>query len=217
MLLAIDTATRAVSLALSDGQTILAESTWLTSNHHTVELTPALHDLLARAGVSPPNLTALAVTRGPGSYTGLRIGMSLAKGLALAASPPLPIISIPTLDVTAAAQPHLADRLCAVAQAGRKRINAGYYRWGEDEGWQVDSEPFITEWGTLLETITGTWQVAGEIDPAGREAVSHRSQVLVAPLAARLRRAGYLAQLAYRKLSAGQPADPALAAPVYLS
>jgi len=146
MLLAIDTATRTVSLALSDGQNILAESTWQTANHHTVELTPALHELLERVGVSPHNLTALAVTRGPGSYTGLRIGMSLAKGLALAASPPLPIVSIPTLDVTAAAQPHRADRLCAVAQAGRKRVNAGYYRWDEDEGWQADGAPFITDW-----------------------------------------------------------------------
>jgi tRNA threonylcarbamoyladenosine biosynthesis protein TsaB len=217
MLLAIDTATRSVSLALSDGQNILAESTWNTANHHTVELTPALHDLLARAGVSPSSLTALAVTRGPGSYTGLRIGMSLAKGLALAATPPLPIVNIPTLDVTAVAQPHHTDRLCAVAQAGRKRINAGTYQWVEDQGWLAEGDPFITVWTELLDVLKGDWQIAGEIDATGREALSHAPHILVASPAAGLRRAGYLAELAHRQLAAGFPADPATAAPIYLT
>ena len=217
MLLAIDTATRSVSLALSDGQNILAESTWQTANHHTVELTPALHDLLARAGISPASLTSLAVTRGPGSYTGLRIGMSLAKGLALAATPPLPIVSVPTLDVTAAAQPHLTERLCAIAQAGRKRINAGIYLWDEDQGWLADGEPFISMWADLLDRLKGDWQIAGEIDTAGHEALSHAPDIIATSPAEGLRRAGYLAELAYRELAAGSPADPASAAPIYLA
>lgn len=217
MLLAIDTATRSVSLALSDGQNILAESTWQTANHHTVELTPALHDLLARAGVSPSSLTALAVTRGPGSYTGLRIGMSLAKGLALAATPPLPIVTIPTLDVTAYAQPHHAHQLCAIAQAGRKRINAGTYRWEKDEGWLAEGDPFITVWSELLERLEGDLQIAGEIDAAGRETLSHAPNIRIASPAAGLRRASFLAELAHRQLAAGYPADPATAALIYLT
>ncbi len=171
MILAIDTATRSVSLALHDGQQVRAELTWQTADHHTVELTPALHNLLRQAGAAPRDLTALAVTLGPGSYTGLRIGMSLAKGLALAASPPLPLFGAPTLDVVAVAQPHLAGQLCAVAQAGRGRVNAGFYRWSE-RGWQTAEPPFITTWEALRELLPGPTQVAGEIDERGREALS---------------------------------------------
>lgn len=217
MLLAIDTATRTISLALSDGQSILAETTWRTANHHTIELAPALRDVLARAGVEPAALTALAVTRGPGSYTGLRIGMSLAKGLSLAASPSLPIIAVPTLDVTAAAQPHLADRLCAVAQAGRQRINVGYYVWTADSGWCPQNEPFITTWDKMLLSVHGKIQVAGEIDAAGYDVLTDHPAVIVASPGMSLRRAGFLAEIAFRQLAAGAAADPASAAPIYLT
>ncbi|HOA23114.1 MAG TPA: tRNA (adenosine(37)-N6)-threonylcarbamoyltransferase complex dimerization subunit type 1 TsaB [Aggregatilineales bacterium] len=217
MILAIDTATRNVSLALHDGHEVIAEMTWRTANHHTVELTPALSDMLRYSGVTPADLTALAVTLGPGSYTGLRIGMSLAKGIALAASPPLPLVGIPTLDVVAAAQPHEAERLVAVAQAGRRRINAGLYEWGE-AGWQSTGEPFITTWEKLLDRLETTTQVAGEIDAAGAELLAAvPNRVIVASPAQNVRRAGYLAELALRRLQAGAPADAAAIAPVYLS
>jgi tRNA threonylcarbamoyladenosine biosynthesis protein TsaB len=215
MLLAIDTATRMIGLALHDGVQLCAESTWRTANHHTVELTPALDRMLARVGVSTAALTALAVTLGPGSYTGLRIGMSLAKGLALAADPPLPIVGIPTLDVVAAAQPHHADRLCAVAQAGRGRINAGFYDWAGEAGWQSGELPVITTWGALAAQIAEPTQVAGEVDAQGREALAGNDAAIVANAALGLRRAGFLAELALRRLRAGESADPAAIAPVY--
>jgi tRNA threonylcarbamoyladenosine biosynthesis protein TsaB len=215
MILAIDTATRMIGLALHDGSQLCAESTWRTANHHTVELTPALDRMLTRVGVSTADLTALAVTLGPGSYTGLRIGMSLAKGLALAATPPLPIVGVPTLDVVAAAQPHVVDRLCAVAQAGRGRINAGFYDWAGEAGWQSGKQPVIMSWETLVEQIDKPTQVAGEVDAAGREALAANGAAIVANAALSLRRAGFLAELALRQLRAGASADPAVIAPVY--
>jgi tRNA threonylcarbamoyladenosine biosynthesis protein TsaB len=217
MLLAIDTATRTISLALSDGQSILAETTWRTANHHTIELAPALHDMLARAGVKPADLTALAVTRGPGSYAGLRIGMSLAKGLSLAASPPLPIVAISTLDVTAAAQPHLADHLYAVAQAGRQRINVGTYDWAMEGGWHPQGEPFITTWEKMLLSVDKKIQVAGEIDAAGYNLLTDHPAVIAASPGMGLRRAGFLAEIAFHQLASGAAADPATAAPIYLT
>jgi tRNA threonylcarbamoyladenosine biosynthesis protein TsaB len=217
MLLAIDTATRIVSLALHDGTAILAEETWRTADHHTVELTPALQGLLARVGIEAAGLTALAAALGPGSYTGLRIGLSLAKGLALAASPPLPLIGIPTLDVVAAAQPHTTDTLVAVTQAGRRRINAGFYGWRAD-GWQAEGDPFITTWGELSERLDGLAQVAGEVDAEGYEILAGRSdRVIIASAALGLRRAGFMAELALRRLQAGAAADAASTAPIYLS
>ena len=217
MLLAIDTATRNVSLALHDGTAILAEETWRTADHHTVELTPALQGLLTRVGIEATALTALAAALGPGSYTGLRIGMSLAKGLALAASPPLPLIGIPTLDVVAAAQPHAADTLIAVTQAGRRRINAGFYRW-QASGWQAEGDPFITTWGELSARIDGPAQIVGEVDAEGHAILAGRSdRVIIASAALGLRRAGFMAELALRRLEAGAAADAASTAPIYLS
>ena len=89
MLLALDTATRNISLALHDGQAVLAEQTWRSAQHPTAELAPQVALLLLRAGLQPAGLQAVAVAIGPGSYTGLRIGLGLAKGLALAQAIPL--------------------------------------------------------------------------------------------------------------------------------
>ena len=92
MLLAIDTATRIMSLALHDGRNLLAEMTWHTANNHTAELAPAIQDILRRCDTTMTGLTAVGVSTGPGSFTGLRIGVALFAGaLILAATGVLPI------------------------------------------------------------------------------------------------------------------------------
>ncbi len=217
MILALDTATRVVSLAVHDGHEVIAESTWRTANHHTVELASAVEAILARAESPPRALRAIAVALGPGSYTGLRIGLSLAKGMSLAAVPPIPLIGIPTLDIAAAAQPHtFFDRLCVVAQAGRGRINAGFYEWLQDR-WQPAGSPVTVGWPDLVSHLQMPTQVSGEISPAGREALAPLNQrVHLAPGAFALRRAGFLAELACQRLAAGQVDDPASLSPIYL-
>ena len=84
MLLAIDTATNSIGIALHDGNQLISEHHWISQRYHTVQLAPEIALMLRRSEKSASGLTALAVARGPGSYTGLRIGMALAKGLALA-------------------------------------------------------------------------------------------------------------------------------------
>ena len=84
MLLAVDTSTLWVGLALYDGKSVISEETWLSQNHHSVELAPALASLLGRSGVTGHDLSALAIALGPGSFTSLRIGLAFIKGLALA-------------------------------------------------------------------------------------------------------------------------------------
>ncbi len=217
MILAIDTATRIVSIALHDGSHIIAENTWRSAGHHTVEVAPALQHMLERVQVALADLVAIAVPRGPGSYTGLRIGMSLAKGLALTTSPPLPLIAVPTLDITAYAQPPLRPHLCAVAQAGRRRINAGFYRRAGD-CWVSQGEPFIATWENLIPRLPELGLVAGEIDPQGAELLNALGdRVLVAPEIQGLRRASSLAEIASHRLRAGQLDDTPLLAPIYLS
>ncbi len=127
MLLAIDTATHLAGLALYDQAAgwILGEETWQSVNNHTVELMPRLVRLMDQQRMAPADLSGLVVSLGPGSFTGLRIGLALAKGLSLACD--LPLVGIPTLDVVA--QPHMAQPcpIWAILQAGRGRICAGQY------------------------------------------------------------------------------------------
>src|SRR5512138_1031812 len=103
MLLAVDTSTAQVGLALYDGSQVVSEYAWRSSQRHTVELAPAVAELLARSSLTMDNVQALGVALGPGSFTSLRVGLSLVKGLALARH--LPLVGIPTLDILAAAQP----------------------------------------------------------------------------------------------------------------
>src|SRR5512137_2087890 len=120
MFLAIDTATRQISLALHDGHSVVAEQSWRTADYHTVELAPQTALLLRRAGTDPARLAGVAVAIGPGSYTGLRIGLGLAKGLALAHD--LPLCGVPTFDILMRAQPPWEGKMVAILQAGRRRI-----------------------------------------------------------------------------------------------
>ena len=217
MILAIDTATRAVSLALHDGKRIIAETMWRTRGHHTTELTPALELLMERAAIAMSDLAALAVPSGPGSYTGLRIGMSVAKGIALAQPVPLPLIGIPTLNILAAAQPRITRRLCVATQAGRRRINVAFYHWSV-EGWIGDSEPVISTWADLTEQLSRDVQVAGEIDSTGWEILTTLGdEVTLTPPAFGVRRAAFLAELAYTRFRDGDVDDVSTLAPTYLS
>ncbi len=214
VLLAIDSATRVPSLALHDGQQVVAELTWNTSNRHTVELTPAIQYLMARSQVALGDLGALAVSQGPGSFNGLRIGFSVAKGLALALN--IPLIAIPTLDVMAAAQLPFGGALIAVIQAGRGRVCAESFRW-HDSGWTSQHDLQIISWEGVLDRIVNATIITGEIDPEGRAAIDRSGKpIQLAAPAFALRRAGFLAELAWARWRSGHMDDPGAVVPLYL-
>ena len=147
MLLAIDSATRKIGIALYDGIEVRHEAVWHSQNYHTVELAPAIESALTRVGIEVKDLEAIAVTIGPGSYTGLRIGTAVAKGLAL--SQRLPLIAISTFEVLAAAQPvQEGFRLAVVLEAGRKRLSIGWYK-AKDGVWEQTGEPDLQEAQTI--------------------------------------------------------------------
>ena len=220
MLLAIDTATRLISLALHDGQSVAAESTWQTDQYHTAELAPQAALLLRRAGVEPAQLQAIAVAIGPGSYTGLRIGLGFAKGLALAQG--VPLLGVPTLDGLMRAQPQRAERALALLQAGRGRVSAAPYRWDLRKlRWEADGAVRVLEWAALADELAAEpgdgspVYVAGEMDATGAELLRGlKSRVRLASPAQSLRRAGFLAEIGWERLRAGAD-DPSRLAPVY--
>lgn len=219
MLLAIDTATRLISLALHDGQRVVAESTWHSANNHTVELAPQAALLMRRAGAEVARLKGLAVALGPGSYTGLRIGLGFAKGLALAQA--VPMVGIPTFEILMRAQAPLPQPALAVLQAGRGRVTAALYMWDERARQWAPHEPArVMDWPTLAASIEQPTYVCGEIDLAGAELLRERVRrglVVLASPAQSLRRAGYLAEIGWERLR-GQPGrgdEAARLAPLY--
>ncbi len=114
MILGIESSSTDLSVAIAteDG-TPRGLDDWTTDRGGGHELLPRLLDLLSATGVSLNDATALAVGSGPGSFTGLRVGMSVAKGLALALE--RPIVAIPSLAAWLAAEP---DAPAAVGRAG---------------------------------------------------------------------------------------------------
>lgn len=215
MILAIDTATDWVGLALHDGSTILAEFGWRSRRTQTIELAPAVAQLWARTGVAPGDLNAVAVAIGPGSYTGLRVGLSLAKGIALGQK--LPLVGVPTLDIVAASVIRLETDLVVLAQAGRTRLWAGQYSWHEKRGWEPVDEPVLTNWEELLGRVQVPVAFAGEIDGAAAKLIrrANRSAVIVSP-AASVRRTAVLAEIGWQRWKARQAADANTLAPLYL-
>jgi tRNA threonylcarbamoyladenosine biosynthesis protein TsaB len=212
MLLAVDTSTAQVGLALFDGTQVHGEMTWTTRQHHTTELAPALAGLLARSGNSMDGINALGVAIGPGSFTSLRVGLSFVKGLALARH--LPIIGIPTLDIIAAAQAVMKKPLVAVIQAGRGRIALGWYKCLKN-GWQAKGPARSGTVEELIGMIKSPTLVAGELTSEERLRLTSREITLASP-ANCVRRPSILAELARTRWQENNVDDAASLAPIYL-
>lgn len=214
MLLAIDTSTRTAGVALYDGACVRCEFSWTSRENHTVELAPAVSESMRRAGCAAAELKAIGVALGPGSFTGLRSGLALAKGLALAQH--IPLIGVPTLDFLAAAQPLSDAPLAAVLQAGRTRLAVGWYHAVEGR-WQPDGSAEVLTLAAFSEKITQPTLVCGELNAEERAALGRKwKNVLLASPAQSLRRPAMLAELAWERWQARQTHDPATLAPIYL-
>jgi tRNA threonylcarbamoyladenosine biosynthesis protein TsaB len=135
--LAVETSTLAGGVALVDGDRLVAEYLLDVSVTHSERLLSAIDTVMTDAGWTPGELQGLAVAVGPGSFTGLRVGLSTVKGLAWALG--LPVAAVPTLDAMAAAVPWAALPVCPVLHARRNEVYAALYRWdGEDFGRESD-------------------------------------------------------------------------------
>lgn len=214
MLMAVDTSTRQMGLALYDGDQVIGEFLWHSRHYHTVELAPAVAELLTRSGLSMDNVQVLGVALGPGSFTSLRVGLAFIKGLALARH--LPIVGIPTLDVVAAAQEVQTMPLIAVLQAGRGRLALCQYQAVVDT-WRSKGEPSVTTVDELAESIKKPTIICGELTPDERQRLARkRINVRLASPAQCVRRPAILAELAWKRWQAGIEEDAAELAPLYL-
>ena len=214
MLLALDTSTLTCGIALYDEPIVVGEMMWRTANHHTVELAPAVSDLLRRCSVSPAELKCVAVALGPGSFTSLRISLAFAKGLAFSLS--IPIIGIPTFEYQAAAQPVSDEPLFTVIPAGRTRMAVQEFHTVEGR-WQPLDTPQVMTPEKISDRVSGPTRICGEMNANERQLIGRKwKNAMIVPPALAMRRPAVLAELAWRRWKSGQVDDPVLLSPVYL-
>ncbi len=215
MQLAIDTATDIATIALvKDGQ-LQTELTWRTRRNHTVQLIPALDYLFQLSGSDRQDLKAIIIGTGPGSFNGLRVGVSAAKGLAYGLQ--IPIVGINSLEVNAYQYANTGLPVCPVINAGRSEVAAAIYRMVDGE-WRCITPVQIITPAQLAAQIEQTTlfcgDFAGQIGPQLRELLGDR--FLPASPLTDSRRAAWLAELGLQKLNAGHTDDIATLQPLYL-
>jgi tRNA threonylcarbamoyl adenosine modification protein YeaZ len=215
VLLAIDTSTEMASLALVRDGNLLAEYTWYCGQNHTVQLLPQLTAMLDKARVDIQRIEAIAVAKGPGSFNGLRVGISTAKGLAFSLS--TKIIGISTLEIAAYQFAVSGLPVCAIHNAGRSEIAAAIYRMERNQWKQVHPE-HITTLDVLLSEINVKTLFCGEYIPLITEIIKTRlkSKAVIPSVAALPRRAFFLAELGRQRLAAGSSDNVATLQPLYL-
>ena len=213
MLLAIDTSTESAGLALVQNNQVLAEATWRCGQNHSVELLPRLTQLLREAGVELKSVSCILVARGPGSFNGLRVGLSTAKGLAFSLG--VPIIGVSSLELEACQHAENDLPICPVFNAGRGDIATALYR-KKANNWQQLAAEHITTVEALDTEIEGQTLFCGEYVPAiaGRLKEKLKDKAVIAP--ARPRRASLLVELAKGRLEAEDYDNPATLQPLYL-
>ena len=142
MELAIDTSSNTAGLALSHQGRLLTDLTWQSAHNHTVELMPNILRLLQQANTGPTALDTVVVAKGPGSFNGLRVGMSVAKGLAFVLG--IRLLGISTLEAEAYPFAHTGLPLRPLHKAGRDEIATALYQRVDNEWLCLEAEHLTT-------------------------------------------------------------------------
>jgi tRNA threonylcarbamoyladenosine biosynthesis protein TsaB len=215
ILLALDTATTVCGASLSRDGSVIGELMLNRGGTHTRAVMDAVRALLSVSGLQIGDIDLFAVTRGPGSFTGLRIGISTVKGLAVAARKP--VVGISTLEVLAHQAPVGTPLVCPVLDARRKEVYWSLYRSeggrlvpkrSEQAGSPGDIAPFIDDDCTFIGN--GVQPYAGSIQ-AGLD----RPMVL-AGMGNDVVRPAVLARLGWMRYIDDDLDDAAAFAPTYL-
>jgi tRNA threonylcarbamoyl adenosine modification protein YeaZ len=212
MIVAIDSSTNIASLALAQDK-VLAEVSWRCGQNHSVELLPHLTQLLDEAKVSLKDASLVIVAKGPGSFNGLRVGLSTAKGLAFSLG--VPIIGISSLEAEAYGHAETGLPICPVFNAGRGEIATALYQT-TNNGWQALAPEHITTVEALSDEIREKTLFCGEYknDIARQLEKVLKEKAVIAP--DQMRSAVSLIELAQPRIAIGDYDDPATLQPTYL-
>jgi tRNA threonylcarbamoyl adenosine modification protein YeaZ len=215
MYLAIDTSTDTASLAIVQEDCVLAELTWYCQQNHSIELMPNIDRLLEQASSNLKALNGIIVAIGPGSFNGLRVGVSTAKGLAFSLG--IPLAGISTLEAAAYQYAETGLPICPIFNAGRGEIAAATYQRKKGDWQQVVAE-HITTVDSLCSQITGKTVFCGEATQATLEYIKAKlcEKAIIPSPASRLRRAAFLVELGIKRIEAGDHDSPSTLQPIYL-
>jgi tRNA threonylcarbamoyladenosine biosynthesis protein TsaB len=217
-LLAIETSTEACSVALVHGDQVIERSE-LAPRRHAELVLPMADDLLAEAGLSRHALDGIAVGRGPGAFTGVRLGVSLAQGMAMALD--LPVVTVSSLEALALEAPYDEAAILAVIDARMGEIYVASYVRDEDGSLRLLDEERVDTAANLLLPAAGAWGDAWSVVGSGWATYSEilRTRLPAAPRfadGARYPQARHVAELAVPRFLSGSAVAPELALPVYL-
>lgn len=208
MLLAIDTSTADAGIAYYDGERgTLGECVWHAGRDHTAQLLPQIDLLLRHLHSARSDIQAIAVALGPGSWSGLRVGMSVAKGFALARD--LPLIGIGTLQALMYQHRESRLRVVPIIQLGRGRVATLVGDAPEPQNMTLADLA-----ATIHEPVLFCGDIHAETQAMLRRLL-HDYARFPSP-AASVRRPAYLAELAWRRLAAGERDSIATLEPIYL-
>jgi tRNA threonylcarbamoyl adenosine modification protein YeaZ len=214
MELAIDTSSNTTSIALSERGCLMASLTWQTSRNHTVELLPNLVCLLQRIGVELGSTGAVIVAKGPGSFNGLRVGVSTAKGLAFALN--IPLIGINTSEAEAYGFAFTGLPLRPIYKAGHEDIATALYRQTDYEWQQLEEDNLTTLtalWPRIKERTLFCGEVPSSMMKEIRQNLGNRAMISHSDSPSRI---SALAALGWLKLNRGERDDPRTMQPLYL-
>jgi tRNA threonylcarbamoyladenosine biosynthesis protein TsaB len=213
--LAIDTSSPQGSIALFDGHHISTRS-WPAGRSHTTTLLAEIHHLLDTADIDIAALAAIGVAVGPGTFTGLRVGLGVAKGFHIAVGTPL--LAISTLEATALPYAACGLTVVSVVAVGRGRLVWTPYATDND-GLRALAAPRNSTVVELVQVLPefAAVIVAGELANEDVTLVQSVPGTIVPPLPIRLRQPGAFAEIARRRWQQGETDDAASIEPIYLS
>ncbi len=213
-ILALESSALTASVALTEDDTCLGEITLENGNTHSETLLPMVEFLLARFSLTPDGIDLFAVSRGPGSFTGVRIGAATVKGLAFGTDKPC--IGVSTLEALAENLAHLEGLICPVMNARRKQVYTALFsaKDGVLERLMPDSAIAISELDEILSKYDTPVCLVGD----GYEITEANLTHPIRPIPQHLRRqsARSVAIAAYRHFQAGDAVSDTALAPTYL-
>jgi len=215
VILGIETATMTGGLALIDEGKLIAEYTLNMKTTHSSRLMPALDWILKDVSLDKNQIDGIAVSIGPGSFTGLRIGLATAKGLALGLN--IPLIGVPTLDALAHNVPYSVYQVCPVLDARKKEVYSALFQCENDVLVRKSTYQVISP-ADLANQIHEKTVMLGDAIDVYRELFKEKLRELIvfAPDAQRLPRAAVIAEMGLAKLKAGEVLDLASSEPFYI-
>ena len=215
-ILALETATLAGSVALADDEEgLIGEVRVNVKIAHAERLMPAIDWLLKASGISIHDIDAFALSIGPGSFTGLRIGLSTAKGFAFATNKPL--VPVPTLNAFARSIPFSRHLLCPMLDARKHQVYAGLYRWEGGVCTKVMPETTVRP-DEFLQKIHEPTVFMGDGCIPYKDMISEilKSNALFAPLSRMSPSASAVAEIAMEEIKGGFSSDPVGIVPYYI-